>query len=186
MHSDRVRSIAVFAAGTNEEYQSSVLSGIADETAAQKLNTACFAAFGGVLGNTLSDVGENNIYRLANLKKFDGAVLLTNTLMDPIVRASVADAVKQAGIPAVVFDDGSHPEFYNICIDNEKAMREIIEHVVTVHHAKNVYYISGPLENPEAYSRFQAYQAVMKAHGLSAERENILRRFPPDQRQRSC
>lgn len=173
MQTAQIRSIAVVAAGTNEEYQSSVLSGIADETRAQQINTACFVSFGGVLGNNLSDVGENFIYRLANFRRFDGAVLMTNTIMDPLTRAAVTEAVMEAGIPAVVLDDSSNPAFYNIRIDNEKAMREIVEHIVTVHNVRNVYYVSGPLDNPEANSRYQAFLSVMKAHGLSAGREQV-------------
>lgn len=173
MQTAHIRSIAVVAAGTNEEYQSSVLSGIADETKAQQINAACFVSFGGVLGNTLSDAGENFIYKLADFRQFDGAVLMTNTIMDPLARAEITEAVMQAGIPAVVLDDSSNPAFYNICIDNEKAMREIVEHVVTVHHAKSLYFVSGPLDNPEANSRYQAFLSVMKAHGLPAGREQI-------------
>ena len=119
MQTAHIRSIAVVAAGTNEEYQSSVLSGIADETKAQQINAACFVSFGGVLGNTLSDAGENFIYKLADFRQFDGTVLMTNTIMDPLARAEITEAVMQAGIPAVVLDDSSNPAFYNICIDNE-------------------------------------------------------------------
>ena len=173
MQTAHIRSIAVVAAGTNEEYQSSVLSGITDETKEQQINTACFVSFGGVLGNTLSDAGENAIYKLINFRKFDGAILMTNTVMDSITRAEITEAVMQAGIPAVVLDDSSNPAFYNICIDNEKAMRELVEHVVTVHDAKALCYISGPLDNPEANSRYQAFLSVMKAHGLPAGREQI-------------
>ena len=174
MQTAHIRSIAVVAAGTNEEYQSSMLSGIADETRAQQINTACFVSFGGVLGNSLSDVGENCIYRLANFRKFDGAILMTNTIMDPLVRAAVTEAVAQAGIPAVVLDDSSNPAFYNICIDNEKAMREIVEHVIAVHRAENLFFISGPLENPEARSRYQAFLAVMQEHGLPAGPDHVF------------
>ena len=93
MQTAHIRSIAVVAAGTNEEYQSSVLSGIADETKAQQINAACFVSFGGVLGNTLSDAGENIIYQLADFRQFDGAVLMTNTIMDPLARAEITEAV---------------------------------------------------------------------------------------------
>ena len=124
MAEEHVRSFAVIVAGTDEEYQSSVLSGIMDAAKTEQVNASVFASFGGVLDNPLCDIGEYNIYRLANFRKFDGAILLTNTIIDPMVRAQVIQDVQQAGIPAVVLDDSSIPDFHNIRIDNEKAMRE--------------------------------------------------------------
>ncbi|MBP0967129.1 MAG: GGDEF domain-containing protein [Oscillospiraceae bacterium] len=174
MQTDGFRRIVVIAAGINEEYQSSVLSGITDEVKERQINAACFGAFGGVLENRLCDVGENNIYSLPDFRRFDGAVLLTNTVMDSSIRAAVTEAVQQAEIPAVVLDDDSCPSFFNICIDNEKAMREMTEHVISVHHAVTVNYISGPLENPEARSRYMAFLSVMEEHGLPVEKERIF------------
>ena len=173
MQTDGFRRIAVIAAGINEEYQSSVLSGIADEVKERRINAVCFGAFGGVLENLLCDIGENNIYNLPDFRRFDGAVLMTNTIMDPATRTAVMEAVQQADIPAVVLDDDSCPSFINICIDNEKAMREMAEHVISVHHAKTVNYISGPLENPEARNRYRAFLSVMEEHGLHAEKERV-------------
>ena len=173
MAEEHVRSFAVIVAGTDEEYQSSVLSGIMDAVKTEQVNASVFASFGGVLENPLCDIGEYNIYRLANFRKFDGAILLTNTIIDPMVRTQVIQDVQKAGIPAVVLDDSSIPDFHNIRIDNEKAMREVTEHVITVHGAKTINYISGPLENPEANSRYLAFLDVMASHGMKAAQDRI-------------
>lgn len=170
---EKIRNVAVLVAGTDEEYQGSVLSGIAEGAKLCNFNVSVFASFGGVLFNEQNDIGEYNIYSLVNYDLFDGVILLTNTISDLKVRARICADVIRSGKPAVVFDDDSNPEFYNICINNNDAMRKIIAHVIEHHGAKVVNYISGPLGNPEAKMRYQAFLDVMAEHDLPVEEERI-------------
>ena len=173
MSARKIRNIAVLVAGTDEEYQSSILDGIAKAAEEYQFNVSVFASFGGVLSNSLYDFGEYNIYQLVNYAKFDGAILLTNTIGDLATREKVCRAVKESGIPAAVLDCASDPEFYNVRIDNTSAMRQIVSHVLDVHGAKTVNYISGPLENPEAKERYEAFLAVMAEHNLPADGNRV-------------
>lgn len=167
-------AIAVVVAGPDEEYQQSVLEGIIAASKRALANVSCFAAFGGVLGNSLYDVGEYNIYQLMNLDKFDGIILLTNTVCDLNVRRAIIRRVEEAGIPATILDGGDDTAFYNIRIDNSLAMRQIVQHVLTVHNAKRINYISGPLENPEARARYIAFCDVMAEHGLMVDNDRVF------------
>ncbi|MCR4760107.1 MAG: GGDEF domain-containing protein [Oscillospiraceae bacterium] len=165
--------IAVIVAGTNEEFQSSVLSGMAEAAVIAQANLTCFASFSGVLANHRCDIGEDNIYNLPDFTRFDGAVLLTNTLEDAVTRANIIQQVKAAGIPTVVLDDNSTPEFCNIRIDNSAAMREIVQHVITEHHARSFYYVSGPLSNPEANTRYLAFLETAEQNGIAVRNDQI-------------
>ena len=173
MGKDEIRHLAVFVAGTDEEYQTSVLNGITEAAKEHNFNVSVFASFGGVLGNSQYDDGEYNIYSLANYSRFDGAVLLTNTIGKVEIRNKVIEAVKAAGIPVSVLDSDAEPSFYNIRIDNSAAMRKMVEHVVEFHGAKVVNYISGPLENPEANARYHTFLDVMAEHGLPVEHSRV-------------
>lgn len=166
-------NIAVAVAGIDEEYQQNIISGINKFAKENKINVSYFAAYGGLLGSRAFDAGEFGIYKLVDFTKFDGAILLNNTIGDPVVRQKVTDNVKAAGIPTVVFDCSDHPEFINIAIDNNAAMREMVRHVIVEHGAKTVNYISGPLANPEALARYNAFLEVMAENGLHAEKERI-------------
>lgn len=169
-----IRNIAVIVAGTDEEYQSSVLEGIIAAAKERDVNIACFAAFGGVLANHQYDIGEYNIYTLVNYSRFDGVILLTNTISDPGIRQQVIEDVKQSGIPAVVLDSDENPEFYNIRIDNTTAMREIVQHLITEHGAKTFHYISGPLANPEAHARYMAFLEVLAENQLCVDARRVF------------
>ncbi|HRR75656.1 MAG TPA: GGDEF domain-containing protein [Ruminococcus sp.] len=173
MNSDRIISIAVVVAGIDEEYQVNIISGINSFAKENNINIAYFAAFGGMLASKRFDIGEYSIYDLIDFSRFDGALLMTNTVNDVAVKERITDKVKSAGIPAVVFDCADYPEFYNIAINNSGAMSELIEHVINEHNAKVINYISGPLSNPEARARYEAFLNVMGEHELKVEDDRV-------------
>lgn len=173
MKQDGAYTIAVIVAGTDEEYQSSVLRGITKAAKEYQFNVSVFASFGGVLASSQYDRGEYNIYRLPDFRHFDGAVLLTNTIGDLSVRQQIHDDVRASGIPAVTLDNNDCPDFYDVCIDNYSAMKAVTAHILDVHHAKNVCYINGPQNNPEAQDRLRAFEDVMRAHGFAAEQYRV-------------
>lgn len=174
MNKNDIKNFAVFVAGIDEEYQGNIIDGINAFTKENNINTSYFAAFGGVLASKRYDIGEYSIYNLANLDKFDGVILMTNTINAPDVRNEIIKKVQAAKIPAVVFDCDSYPEFYNINIDNFTPIQDIVRHLIKRHNAQIINYISGPLENPEALTRYNAFKSVMKEYGLPVEEERVF------------
>ena len=167
------RHIAVIVAGIDEEYQNSVIDGVIDCAKKANANVSCFASFGGVIGNSKYDIGEYNIYSLVNYSQFDGVVLLTNTICDEGEKAKIFSAVRSSGVPAVILDGEENSDFYNVRIDNSHAMREITEHMIQKHHVKTVNFISGPLTNPEAQSRYESFLQVMAENRLIVDARRI-------------
>ena len=166
-------NIAVVVSGLDEEYPYNIIKGINQFARDNNINISYFAAFGGVVDSRRFDIGEYSIYNLTNFSAFDGTLLLTNTFSDPDIRSSIIDRVREAGIPALVFETRDYPEFYDICIDNYAVMKELCNHVIHHHHAKVINYISGPLANPEARSRRNAFLDAMKENGLEADENRI-------------
>ncbi|MCM1506775.1 MAG: GGDEF domain-containing protein [Ruminococcus flavefaciens] len=195
MNEEKVIHIAVVVAGIDEEYQNNIISGINKYTHEHNVNISCFASYGGMLneeyensnievsyftahGGMLKsrrfDVGEYSIYNLINFKAFDGTILMTNTICDPETKENIIKRVTESGIPAVVFDCDDYPELYNISINNGSAMTDVIRHVIEVHNAKVINFISGPLSNPEATARYNAFLDVMKEHNLPVDERRIF------------
>lgn len=169
----KVINIAVFVAGLDEEYQNNIILGINEFSRRNNINVSYFAAFGGMIESRLFDIGEYSIYSLANLEKFDGAILMTNTINDSVIKDEISERIKKSGIPAVVFDCDNISEFYNISIDNTVAMREMVRHVIKEHGARTINYISGPMSNPEAVERLLAFREVMAENNLEVEEDRI-------------
>lgn len=195
MNNEKIIHIAVVAAGIDEEYQNNIISGINKYTHEHNINISCFASYGGTLrddydsrnielsyfaahGGMLKskrfDIGEYSIYNLINFSAFDGTILMTNTICDPETKENIIQRVTESGIPAVVFDCSDYPQLYNISINNSSAMTDIIKHVIEVHDAKVINFISGPLSNPEATDRYRAFLNVMKEHDIPVEEDRIF------------
>lgn len=166
--------IAVIVAGIDEEYQNAVLEGIISFAKSHNVNISCFAPIGGVISISKYDLGEYNIFSLINFDRFDGVILLSNTISDPVEKEGLIMRVKASKLPAVVFDCDDYPELYNIKIDNTNAMRAIVEHVINEHGAKVLNYISGPLSNPEAEDRYRAFIDVMAENSLPVDARRVF------------
>ena len=166
---NRPIELAVITAGIDEEYQRGVLDGIISYAKKNNINISCFSAFCGVVSGRGFDVGEINIYNLINFKMFDGVIFMINTIQDVDTKQKILAAVKNSMLPVVVFDCDDHPQFMNVTIDNKAAMCEIVRHIVKVHGAKDISFVSGPKSNPEAMQRFSAYCDVLAESGIPIE-----------------
>lgn len=195
MNNEKIIHIAVVVAGIDEEYQNNIISGINAYTHEHNVNISCFASYGGMLRNEYTgknievsyftshggmlrsrrfDMGEYSIYNLINFSAFDGTILMTNTICDPETKTNIIKRVTESGIPAVVFDCADYPQLYNISINNSSAMADIVRHVIEVHNAKVINFISGPLSNPEATDRYNAFLDIMKEHDIPVDERRIF------------
>ncbi len=166
-------NIAVIAEGINEEYQNDILQGIHEYASIHNFDIFHFIAYSGILKNKKYDMGEFNIYNLANFSKFDGLILLINTITSPAVTERLIERARASGIPTACLDNDING-FYHIGIDNFTAMEEMVKHIIEHHGAKKINYISGPVNNPESQLRLKAYKTILKQHGIPIEEERIF------------
>ncbi len=164
--------IAVVVSTLDQEYQSDILSGIRQFAFANHITLEHFVAFGNVGGDMRHDSGEYNIFALADFKQFDGVILIINTIQLADYMENVLSRVREAGIPAVCIDKDV-PDLYSICIDNEAAMRDMVNHFVHHHGFRRINYISGPQDNIDSIQRLQAYRSVLEQNGIPVEEERI-------------
>ena len=173
----KIVNIAVIISGIDEEYQNCILRGIKDFAHQHGFNISCFVSFGGILANKKHDVGEFNIFNLPNYEKFDGIILLTNTIPSVVAVDEICSKVSKAGIPIVSIDYDLNEESYYIGIDNYAAMREIVSHFVDHHKAKRINFVSGPPNNVDSIQRLNAYKDVLTENNIPIEDERIYNGF---------
>ncbi len=164
-------NIAVIISGIDEEYQSTILSGIHEFADEKNLNIVHFIAFGGVLGRK-NDIGEFNIYNLINYDVLDGAILLTNTIASPPVVVKIVDELRKAEIPVSSIDCDMEGFCY-VGIDNVKAMEGMVRHIVEDHGVREVNFITGPDTNPESIMRHKAYRTVLAENGIEYDESMV-------------
>ena len=174
MDSEKTKKIVVVVSGLDEEYQYNIFKGINAFAFAHNMNISYVAGFGGMVGSDKFDIGETSIYSLIDYTQFDGALLMTNTFGDGMLRNRIFSNVLAAKIPAVVFESRENPEFYDISIDNFGVMKKLVNHIIQHHGAKTINYVSGPLENPEGKARYDAFLSAMEENGLTVEEKRIF------------
>lgn len=164
---EELGNIAVFLAGWNSEYQTRLINGIIRK--AKEANYA-ISIFTCQAGSEISDkhvLGENKIYSLANLSRFDGIIFATNTIWEKPTKEEIIRRIHHAGIPAVSFEEKVEG-LSLIGIDNYKAMREMIEHVDS-HGYHPIHFVAANATNEESNIRQKAFEDFVKEKNYSAE-----------------
>lgn len=174
MDPEKTKKIAVVVSALDEEYQYNVIKGINGYAMKQNMNISYFAAFGDMVGSKRFDIGEYSIYNLIDYSKFDGILLMINTFGDAEVRRRILDKVSAANKPTVVFESKENPDFYDIGIDNYSVTKELVNHIIQHHNARVLNCVTGPLANPEAKARYDAFCDALEENGLIVDRDRIF------------
>ena len=164
------RKIAVFTNGWNDDYLDFALEGIRKRAAEDNIDVFIFmdyTSYDKVEGDI---IGELNILNLPKLADFDGVLLLGNTLNNAGENAILREKVLEAKVPSLCVEyllEGIN------CIrtENVNGMKELMEHMITVHGVKDIFWISGPHDNEESNERYNAVVETMKEHGLTVNPE---------------
>ncbi|MDO5155044.1 MAG: GGDEF domain-containing protein [Eubacteriales bacterium] len=166
------KKIAVFANGWGDEYLREIVSGAFEIAEPANCDLFCFVNFS-VMVDQEKNKGEGTIFRLPDLKDFNGAILMPNSYNCESERTYLHEAVLASGIPAISLEydlDG----MISIHTDNYYGMKELSEHIIVEHGAKEIVFIGGPEEHPECQIRLQALKDVATEHGISIPEENIM------------
>ncbi|NLG03000.1 MAG: LacI family transcriptional regulator, partial [Clostridia bacterium] len=166
------KNIAVVTAGIYVNHARRMLCGIQKCMDDYDANTFIFTCSRRYDNAYQHDIGEYNIYSLPKFDEFDGVVLLNSTIGSEKMLKEVADKIKTSKIPAIGIERDDD-NMLNVCIDNKIAMRKIVDHLIEVHGFTRINYISGPLSNPEAIQRYEAYKEALSEHQIPFEQERV-------------
>jgi DNA-binding LacI/PurR family transcriptional regulator/serine phosphatase RsbU (regulator of sigma subunit) len=149
-----------------EPYQNAVFSAIARACVENDANLLCVT--GGPLEpndpfwsqrNVLYDfIGPHNVDGLvvmgSNIGTFVGPQRLRQYLTRFAPVKSVCIAYGLEGTPSVL-------------VDNRIGLRELVEHLIIIHHCRHIAFIRGPSANAEAEQRYAVYREVLQNHGVN-------------------
>lgn len=159
--------IAVVLAGWNSEHQTRAIEGILAKANEAGYGVSMFTC---QARSDLSDkhvAGENKIYSLINLQRFDGVILMTNTIWDKTAREYVIDKIRESGIPCVSIEmqlDGMG----FVGIDNYEAMMGMLRHLKE-HRYRPMHFLSGLQHHYENGQRMQAFLDFVEQEGYPEE-----------------
>lgn len=131
----------------------------------EEVNLYIFDSSGNWSHDEKYNEGEYNIFRLPNLREFDGIILdLTNVEIESVIE-EVVDRAKQAGVPVISIGK-ELADFYYVGIDNKSAMAGMVEHLVTEHHCRTFWFVMGPVDNYENCRRIEGIREYLDRQGI--------------------
>ena len=162
------KKVAVFTNGWNDDYLDFALEGIRRRASQDNYDVFVFLDYTSYDKTKEELTGELNILNLPKFENFDGVLLLGNTLNNAGENMILRDKILKAGIPSICLEyelDGIN------CIrtENTNGMKELMEHLITVHGVKDVFWISGPEDNEDSVARYKTIVGVMEEHGLTID-----------------
>jgi diguanylate cyclase (GGDEF)-like protein len=166
------KTIGVFVTLAYQEYQDILGRGIAKRAKELGYNVAFFSNFVGY-GELKYEQGELSIVNLPGYDKLDGIILLPDTMFLNGFKEAVIEKIKKHSHCPVVSVRQEMEDFYNVLIDDETVLDEIITHFIEKHGYTKINFLTGPEDNPVSHQRLDAYKRILKEHNLPFEEERV-------------
>lgn len=167
------KKIAIFANGWSNEYLELVLEGVKKRASEANIDLFVFANYSAGSPDDPENIGQGCIFKLPDVKEFDGALLMGNTINMAWEREFVRKQIEKYNIPAISLE-------YEIegipCIETDTydGVYKLILHVLEKHHAQDFLYVSGPIGNLEDQKRRKALEDALETRGLVLKAEAVI------------
>ena len=165
--------IAIFSNGYNGSITLKAIEGIKRYAAIKDFDTHFYIGFAASNEKETFNVGQFNIYQLAKLDEYDGLIVFSGLLNDPGLAQKACKEAKDKGIPVVSIGMKIDDIPY-VGINNKDGMRDLVEHLITVHGVKTVKYIGGTKDHVDSVERLNVVRDVMSKHGLELTENDIF------------
>ena len=165
--------IAVLIGGTGFYNQKRFINGILDAAQTDGTDVYIFTCDAWGYGTRHKyEKGEYNIYNLPDFKQYDGIIIDTVTIHDLETVDNLTRRITESGVPCVSLNDKFEGAI-NVTVESGVGTRAVAEHLINEHNVGSIYYIAGPLDNPDAQERLEVYKSVMHKHRLHWEEDYI-------------
>ena len=142
-----------------DKYAQSIVAGVAEFTKENNIHLLCAVTAATENPSPLRDlIGPANVDGLM----FVGA-MLTNFLGDASGVAKFLE--RYAPLPSVSIGEAFYG-MHSVSVDNRAGMSAAVEHLIIYHGLKQIAFIRGPASNMDANERYNAYEDVLKTHGI--------------------
>lgn len=166
------KTIGVFISQVYYEFQNKLCKGIFERALERDYNVAFFTNFGGYRQQAY-DLGEISIAKLPNYEDLDGIILASDTFEVKGLEDYILNQIRSKSKCPVVSVRREIDEFYNVLIDDNKVLEEIITHFIEVHGFTRINFLAGPKGFPDSDKRLNSYRRILKEHNIPVEEERI-------------
>lgn len=163
--------IAVIISEVCEVYQSLLLDGIRKKAAENNYNVAVFAPFFSERNDSpLNEIGENNIFSLMNCERFDGFIVLPNSIKSESTLNRIRAELIKTGKP-VIYVDREDDVFNSVCSDDYNSIKMIVNHLIKDHGYKRINCLTGYKGINLSEARLRGYLDALKENNIPIEED---------------
>lgn len=161
------KKIGVIICEAYSTYQTKLLEGINNRAHLLNYDVLVFATFVKLCFHENYEYGEKNIFNLINFHQLDGVIVAGDTLQVRNLKETLFPRLqKECKCPVVFIDYDNTMHYDNITTNDTIAFEEIVDHLIDVHHCKNILFYSGSYDVSSTQTRYQGYKNSLKKHNL--------------------
>lgn len=160
------KKIGVFISHIFGYYQKNVCQGIIDQANEFGYSVEIFTSLDGehIEKHTL---GENHILGIPNYDIYCGIIFASGTYLSASLREDIRHFLTDHVSCPIIEITSSTPSFPCVTLENNCVAKELVAHLVHVHHVKRIVYLGSSAESEISIQRFANFSAAMKEEGLS-------------------
>lgn len=168
----RKKTIGIFIGQIGDRYHSQMWPSIVEFAQKHDIRTLLF------IGQSINEPEgfqsqENVVYSFANKDNIDGLITITGSLCNYISEDQMMDFISSyQGIPHVSIARKIRG-IPGVMVDNFSGMYDLVTHMIEEHARKRIAFIRGPVNNPDAEIRYDAYKKALKDHGIPFDGELV-------------
>jgi HD-GYP domain-containing protein (c-di-GMP phosphodiesterase class II)/DNA-binding LacI/PurR family transcriptional regulator len=143
-----------------EQYQLSMVHGVADFAKEKDLNFLCFEG-GGIQAPFEYESRRNIVYDLVNKEIISGLVILSPSIGHFVDYMTITKFCNRFASLPIVSIALAMPNIHSVIIDNFGGMRDLVTHLIKAHGYHNFAFIKGPEKSQDAMDRFNSFQETL-------------------------
>ncbi len=168
------KRICVLLAQLEEKTQNRFMTSFTKEAYAHDYDICIFSMYQKFQETDLRNIGDSNIFSLVNFDKFDGLVVLLDTILTPGFEEKLLKRIKEEFHGPVIIIDRESKDFDYIIVDHYTPCLQIMNHLIDAHGYKDIAFLGGKEGHPHSIQRLKAYEDAMKSHGLAIREDRIF------------
>jgi len=166
------KTIGVFITHVNQPFQDAFSRGIITKARELDYNVIFFCSFGGY-GIKLYELGELYMTELPCYEELDGIIITPDVMDIKELFEDYRNKIKKRCKCPVVSIRKELEDYYNVIVDNNIIMDDIVRHFIEVHGFNRINFLSGPLGTPDSDGRLNSYKRILAEYNIPVDERRI-------------
>ncbi|MCR5282728.1 MAG: EAL domain-containing protein, partial [Lachnospiraceae bacterium] len=166
--------LALFLGQADEYFQSRFIRGFTERAFEQNTDICVFSMFKKYEDAPAREAGDANILKLANPNYFEGIVILKDTIQTEGAAQELEECLHKSFEGPVLVIDAESKYYPDVFIDGYESVRMLTSHLIDVHGATDIAYLSGKRWHRHSLERMAGLKDELESRGLSLPENRII------------